>query len=272
MSRIKPTFKKLASENRVALIPFITAGDPHPDSTVSIMHALVQGGADILELGVPFSDPMADGPVIQHASERALKHNVSLEDVLAMVKAFRQKDQITPVVLMGYCNPIEIMGYENVASQATEVGVDGFLTVDLPPEEADSFNAMLRTNDLDPIFLIAPTTTDERLERICQAATGFVYYVSLKGVTGSQKSVSADLEEKLGLIRNHTQLPVGVGFGIKDADSAARVAKVSDAVVVGSALISRLVSLADQPDKLNEAARNFMSELRTAIDEVRTGR
>jgi tryptophan synthase alpha chain len=269
MSKIKSTFESLISANRAALVPFITAGDPDPTQTVAIMHGLVEGGADIIELGVPFSDPMADGPVIQHASERALKHNISLNDVLNYVEEFRKDNQTTPVVLMGYCNPIETLGYEKTAKRAAEVGVDGFLTVDLPPEESKIFNDKLRDNAIDPIFLVAPTSTTARIKGIANSASGFIYYVSLKGVTGSQKAVATDLEEKLSSIREHTDLPVGVGFGIRDAESAARVAKLSDAVVVGSALVSRLADLSEQPEKLSEAAREFMAELRTAIDKAR---
>ncbi len=268
MSRIKQTFEKLAAANKIALIPFITAGDPHPDHTVSFMHALVDGGADILELGVPFSDPMADGPVIQHSSERALKHNVSLADVMAMVGKFRKDNQTTPVILMGYCNPIEIMGYDKVAKESAEAGVDGILTVDLPPEESVSFNAQLKTLGVDPVFLIAPTSTEDRIKKICSSATGFVYYVALKGVTGSSELDTSGIASKLDLIRKHTDLPVGVGFGIKDGATAASVAKVSDAVVVGSALVSKMEALMDQPEKIADEVQRFMAELRSAIDSV----
>ncbi len=268
MSRIKQRFEELALGKRTALIPFITAGDPHPDYTVSCMHALVKGGADILELGVPFSDPMADGPVIQHASERALKHHVSLTDVMKMVKEFREQDQTTPVILMGYCNPIEIKGYDEVVTAAIESGVDGFLTVDLPPEEAEDFNQRLKAAGIDPVFLIAPTSTDERIEAICRSASGFVYYVSLKGVTGSSQLDTSSIKKKVDLIRKHTDLPVGVGFGIKDGKTAATVARVSDAVVVGSALVSRMEALQDQPDKISDEIQGFMAELRDAIDAV----
>ncbi|MFK8069200.1 MAG: tryptophan synthase subunit alpha [Gammaproteobacteria bacterium] len=267
MSRIKHIFEGLKADNRTALIPFITAGDPHPDYTVSFMHALVEGGADILELGVPFSDPMADGPVIQYSSERALKHQVSLTDVFSMVKKFRIKNTTTPVVLMGYCNPIEIMGYEKVAKLSEEVGVDGILTVDLPPEESQEFNAMLQKAGVDPVFLISPTTTPERIEKICRAATGFVYYVALKGVTGSTQLDTTGIKGKMDLIRKHTDLPVGVGFGIKDGEIAAKVSKVSDAVVVGSALVSKMEALQDRPEKISAEISNFMAELRTAIDQ-----
>ncbi len=267
MSQINQIFKDLKANNRTALIPFITAGDPHPDYTVSFMHALVEGGADILELGVPFSDPMADGPVIQHSSERALKHKVSLVDVFNMVKEFRIKNQTTPVVLMGYCNPIEIMGYEKVAKMSEAAGVDGILTVDLPPEESQEFNVMLQEAGVDPVFLISPTTTPERIEKICHSATGFVYYVALKGVTGSSQLDTGGIREKMDLIRQYTKLPVGVGFGIKDGETAARVSKVSDAVVVGSALVSKMEALQEQPEKISDEISSFMAELRNAIDQ-----
>ncbi len=267
MSRIKQTFEKLALDNKTALIPFITAGDPHPGYTVSFMHALVEGGADILELGVPFSDPMADGPVIQHSSERALKHNVSLADVMAMVQEFRNDNQTTPVILMGYCNPIEIMGYDKVAKESAKASIDGILTVDLPPEEAVSFNTQLSFSGVDPVFLIAPTSTEERIKTICSSATGFVYYVALKGVTGSSELDTSSIKSKLDLIRKHTDIPVGVGFGIKDGKTAANVAKVSDAVVVGSALVSKMEALVEQPEKIADEVRCFMAELRSAIDK-----
>ncbi len=267
MSRIKQSFETILAENKTALIPFITAGDPHPDFTVSYMHALVEGGADILELGVPFSDPMADGPVIQHSSERALKHNVSLADVMAMVRTFRKDNQTTPIILMGYCNPIEIMGYDKVAKEAAESGVDGILTVDLPPEEAVEFNTKLNEADIDPVFLVAPTSTEERIKTICSSATGFIYYVALKGVTGSSELDTTGIKDKIDLIRKHTTIPVGVGFGIKDGATAASVSKVSDAVVVGSALVSKMEALKDQPEKITDVVRSFMAELRTAIDQ-----
>jgi tryptophan synthase alpha chain len=232
------------------------------------MHTLVEGGADIIELGVPFSDPMADGPVIQRSSERALAQGIGVRNVLALVKAFREKDPTTPVVLMGYLNPIERMGYEAFAREAERAGVDGVLVVDLPPEEAGDLLHTLRAHALDPVFLLAPTTSDPRIERICQAARGFVYYVSLKGVTGSDKLDINAVKARIERIRPHTHLPIGVGFGIKDAESAARIASVSDAVVVGSALVERIGLLAEQPERLGNEVRSFVRALRQAVDAV----
>lgn len=268
MSRIAARFAALHSKGRKALIPFITAGDPQPDVTVPTMHALVQAGADLLELGVPFSDPMADGPVIQHASERALKHNVSLRDVLGMVRKFRETDTTTPVVLMGYLNPVEVMGYERFASEAAAAGVDGVLTVDMPPEESAGLEAALRPHGLDPIFLLAPTTSPERVCRICQAASGFVYYVSVKGITGAGHLDVGDVAKRLEMIRARTELPVGVGFGIQDGASAAKVAQVADAVIIGSALVRRIEALQAEPEKIPAAAGAFVAELRLAMDSV----
>lgn len=269
MSRINACFSKLHGQGRKALVPFITAGDPAPEQTVRVMHALVGAGADIVELGVPFSDPMADGPVIQRSSERALACGVSLRDVLGMVREFRRTDADTPVVLMGYLNPVETMGYEAFAAAAEEAGVDGVLTVDMPPEEAGELEGMLEGHGIDPVFLLAPTTTDERIDRIARAARGFIYYVSLKGVTGSDKLDVDSVAAKLQAIRRHTTLPVGVGFGIRDAASAALVAPVSDAVIVGSALVSRMESLGGEPDKLLSEIKRFVGELRQAIDGAR---
>lgn len=268
MSRIAKHLEDLRSNGRKALIPFITAGDPQPGVTVPTMHALVEAGADIIELGVPFSDPMADGPVIQHASERALLHHIGMRDVLAMVSDFRQTNQETPVVLMGYLNPIEVMGYEAFAKAAAEVGVDGVLTVDMPPEEAGELIVALRAHGLDPIFLLAPTTSEQRISRICELASGFVYYVSVKGITGAGHLNTDEVAERVGVIRGKTDLPVGVGFGIKDGESAARVARIADAVVVGSALVSRMEALQEQSDKIPQQAGAFIAELRAALDNV----
>jgi tryptophan synthase alpha chain len=263
MSRIAACFEKLQQNQRKALITFITGGDPEPAATVPLMHALVAAGADIIELGVPFSDPMADGPVIQRASERALAHGVNLRGVLAMVEKFRAQDQSTPVVLMGYLNPVEIMGYEVFAEAAQAAGVDGLLTVDLPPEECEGALKILRQHGIDVIFLIAPTTTAARMEKLCKQASGFVYYVSVKGVTGSAdldvEAVAAKVEE----IRAYTNLPVGVGFGIKNAASAAQVAGVSDAVVVGSALV-RLVE--EKPASAMQDIPAVVADMRRAMD------
>jgi len=266
MSRIAQRFSDLKANGRKALIPFVTAGDPNPNVTVPLLHAMVEAGADLLELGVPFSDPMAEGPVIQKACERALVHNTSLYDVLAMVKQFRQSDADTPVVLMGYMNPVEIMGYESFAKAAVEAGVDGLLTVDMPPEEAGDLVAALAEASIDPIFLLAPTTVDERIAKICADASGFVYYVSLKGVTGAANLDVAAVEHKVEQIRRHTDLPIGVGFGIRDAETAQRVSAVADAVVVGSAVVNRVAENADQPDKINEAVCSLLREMRQAMD------
>lgn len=266
MSRIAACFTRLRAAGRKALIPYVTAGDPHPAVTVPLMHALVEAGADILELGIPFSDPMADGPVIQQACERALLHHTGLRQVLEMVRAFRADNDTTPVVLMGYLNPVEVMGYETFARAAAAAGVDGVLTVDLPPEEGGELMACLREHRLDPIFLLAPNSTPARVKKICAAASGFVYYVSLKGVTGAASLDTEAVARKLKEIRAVTDLPIGVGFGIRDGDSAARVAAVADAVVVGSALVSKIGALAGTPDKIPAQAAAVIAEMRRAMD------
>jgi len=266
MSRIKQCFEQLKAHNKTALVPFITAGDPNPDVTVPLMHTLVDSGADIIELGVPFSDPMADGPVIQRASERALEHHVSLHNVLQMVSEFRQQNQNTPVVLMGYLNPIEVMGYQNFAESAATAGVDGALTVDIPPEEGHELVQALQTAGLDPIFLSAPTSNQHRLKLIAGAGSGFIYYVSLKGVTGSANLIMDEVAEKLAQIRALSELPLGVGFGIKDAEMAARMAKISDAVIVGSALVSRIEEHRHEPGKINQVVGQLMGKMRQAMD------
>lgn len=266
MTRIQERFEALLGAGRRALIPFITAGDPNPEVTVDLMHALVEGGADAIELGVPFSDPMADGPVIQRASERALRHGVTLGNVIDMVAEFRRGNSDTPVILMGYLNPIEVMGYERFADSCRSAGVDGTLVVDMPPEEAGDFADLLRSYDMDQVFLLAPTTSDVRIERICSTASGFIYYVSLKGVTGSNSLDLEDVAAHVARIRAHTELPVGVGFGIKDAAMAGKVAAFSDAVVVGSALVERLVACAEDPVRMKREASDFMRDLRVAMD------
>lgn len=268
MSRLATRFTQLKQQGRVALIPYITAGDPQPAVTVPLMHALVSAGADVLELGVPFSDPMADGPVIQQAAERALKHHVSLHQVLDMVREFRITDSNTPVVLMGYLNPIEVFGYQEFAKAAADSGVDGALTVDLPPEEANEFVVALRPHQLDPIFLLAPTSDAGRIKRILNVASGFVYYVSLRGVTGAAHLDLTEVSNKVKIIKKQTALPVGVGFGIGSPESAAQVAAFADAVVVGSALVQRVAALAATPDKIPAQAAAFISSLRAAIDRV----
>ena len=264
MSRIQKTFAALAAQNKKGLIPFITAGDPAPALTVPLMHALVAGGADVIELGVPFSDPMADGPVIQRASERALAQGVSLAQVLAWVAEFRQTDDATPVVLMGYANPIERMGEAAFAKAAAAAGVDGVLVVDYPPEECESFAGLMRDNGMDPIFLLAPTSTDARIAAVARVASGYLYYVSLKGVTGSATLDLDSVAARLPLIKRHANLPVGVGFGIRDAETARAIGSVADAVVIGSRLVQLLE---DAPrDQAVEALRTFIARIRQALD------
>ena len=266
MSRIEKTFHVLREAGRKALVPFITAGDPDLELTVPLMHQLVASGADIIELGVPFSDPMADGPVIQRASERALRKHVSLHDVLEQVALFRRTDATTPVVLMGYLNPIEVMGYAQFAGQAAAAGVDGVLTVDIPPEEADELLQALRAQAIDPIFLLAPTSNLGRIQRVTAAASGFVYYVSLKGVTGAANLSFESVQAKLAEIRAQTDLPVGVGFGIKDAATAAAVARFADAVIVGSALVLLVEAHGTKPEELMPAVAELIGGMRLAID------
>lgn len=266
MSRIASTFNSLKEQGKKALIPFITAGDPSPEITVNLMHTLVEAGANLLELGVPFSDPMADGPVIQRASERALEHHVSMSDVLLMVRQFREKDQNTPIVLMGYLNPIEVMGYDKFAAAAADAGVDGAITVDIPPREAHDLLIELRNNKIDPIFLLAPTSTESRIKLITQAASGFVYYVSLKGVTGAATLDIPAVENKIAQIRETTDLPIGVGFGISDAETAGKMSKISDAVIVGSALVRKIEDNKDDPDTIMHAARELIGGMRQAMD------
>ena len=264
MSRIQTTFATLKQSGKKALIPFITAGDPHPDQTVAMLHGLVKAGADLIELGVPFSDPMADGPVIQRASERALVHKVGLRHVLAMVKEFRQQDDKTPIILMGYANPIEAMGIEKFADAAKDAGIDGMLTVDYPPEESTEFNAMLKARDIDPVFLLSPTTDKARVDIIVNQASGFIYYVSLKGVTGSKNLDIVEVADRVASIRSQTNLPIGVGFGVRDAETAKAVASVADAVVVGSRMVQEV-----EKSNADNVVANLMAltaELRAAID------
>ncbi len=264
MSRIQTAFEKLKQQQRKALIPFFTAGDPSPQFTVPLLHALVEAGADVLELGVPFSDPMADGPVIQRASERALKHHVGLRHVLDMVAEFRKKNAHTPVVLMGYGNPIEAMGWETFAKRCAEVGVDGVLTVDFPPEESHEAFAHLEAHGIDPIFLLAPTTREERVRQVAKLARGYVYYVSLKGVTGAGHLDLSGIEQKIPQLRKYLSLPIGVGFGIRDADTAKAVAKLCDGVVVGSRIVQEIESSTEQNVVANVS--KLVKELRLAID------
>lgn len=268
MSRIAERFEKLSGDNRKALIPYITAGDPGPQTTVPLMHAMVAAGADLIELGVPFSDPMADGPVIQAACERALKHHVSLHDVLDMVREFREQDTATPVVLMGYLNPIEVWGYTDFAGAAAAAGVDGVLTVDMPPEESGDFTKAMSAAGIDTIFLLSPTSDPERMDKVSEQASGFIYYVSFKGVTGANRLDVSAVADKLQSLREHTQLPVGVGFGIRDAETAAQVAAVADAVVVGSVLVKQIAELAEQADAIPEAVAATVATLRAGVDSA----
>jgi tryptophan synthase alpha chain len=240
VSRIQARFEVLRKAKRKALIPYITAGDPSPALTVPLMRALVEAGCDILELGVPFSDPMADGPVIQRSSERALKQGVSLADVLGMVREFRHQNSQTPLVLMGYANPIEAMGAEKFMAAARDAGVDGVIVVDYPPEECEQFAALARQAGIDPIFLLAPTSTERRIQEVARVGSGYVYYVSLRGVTGAGNIDLADVAAHIPKIRAATHLPIGVGFGIRDAESARRVAQTADAVVIGSRIIQEI--------------------------------
>ena len=264
MSRIAPTFAALAANNKTGLVTFITAGDPGPEMTVPLMHAMVAGGADILELGVPFSDPMAEGPVIQRACERALKFGIGTRDVLEYVRQFRQTNATTPVVLMGYANPIERMGTDVFIAAAKAAGADGAIVVDYPPEECEQFAAAMQANGLDLIFLLAPTSTLERIAQVAKVGSGFSYYVSLKGVTGAGNIDTADVAQRLVAIREHVKLPVGVGFGIRDAETARAVAQVADAVVIGSRIIQEIE--ANPKELAPEAVRAFVAGIRAALD------
>ena len=265
MSRIETRFQALREEHRAALVTFITAGDPNPQVTVPLMHALVAAGADMIELGVPFSDPMADGPVIQRASERALAHHVSLRQVLGMVREFRTRDAVTPVIVMGYLNPIEVLGYEVFAREAAAAGVDGAITVDMPPEEAGEFGPALKDHGVDPIYLVAPTSSDARIRTISAGGCGFLYYVSLKGVTGTAKLDTRSVAEAVQRIRTHTDLPVGVGFGITDPESAAAIGAVADAVIVGSALVRLVESHGEDTQRLIQSIAALVGEMRKAL-------
>jgi tryptophan synthase alpha chain len=264
MSRIQGRFQALARDQRKALIPYIAAGDPHPSLTVPLMRALVEAGADILELGVPFSDPMADGPVIQRASERALKHGVGLSDVLHLVAEFRKTDQATPIVLMGYANPIEAMGVERFVAAAKAAEIDGVIVVDYPPEECEQFAALAKKHGIDPVFLLAPTSTDQRIEQVARVGSGFLYYVSLRGITGASNIDLSDVAARIPKIRAATRLPVGVGFGIRDAESARRVAQTADAVVIGSRIIQEIEEAG--ADQAVSRVKAFLKPIRQALD------
>ena len=264
MNRIDVTFAQLHDAARTALVPYVTVGDPSLAATPAILHALVDAGADILELGVPFSDPMADGPVIQRASERALAQGVRLRDVLGVTRAFRARDADTPIVLFGYANPIEAMGVEAFADAARDAGVDGVLVVDYPPEEAEAFAGLLAARDIALIFLLSPTTPDARVAAIAQLARGYVYYVSLKGVTGAGNLDTADVARKLATIRRHVALPIGVGFGIRDAASAQAIAQHADAVVIGSRVVQEIES--GPPAEAAARVGAWLAGIRRALD------
>lgn len=267
-NRIDSRFETLKASGRTALIPFITAGDPVPAWTTGIMHALVKSGADLLELGVPFSDPAADGPVIQAASERAIAQGVSLRRVLDMVTEFRKTDNETPVVLMGYLNPIERYGHAEFATEAAKAGVDGILMVDCPPEEMNHLRGELDPAGIHPICLVAPTTTPARMERIARQAGGYIYYVSFKGITGANRLQENSLSGPVAELRSHTALPIVVGFGIKGPESAATVSGLADGVVIGSALIERLLDASSEADACQRAA-DFLAPIRAAMDNKR---
>lgn len=268
MSRLKSTFDRLKAQGKTALIPYLTAGDPSRETAVTLMHTMVKNGADVLEMGVPFSDPMADGPVIQRASERALARHVSLHDCLGWVAEFRKTDNQTPIVLMGYANPIERFGVETFVAQAKSAGVDGTIVVDYPPEECETFSQLMKSADMDPIFLLAPTSSESRMQDVARLGSGYLYYVSLRGVTGAGNIDTAAVSERVKLIRRFTEMPIGVGFGISDAQSAVSVAQAADAVVIGSAIIK----LMEEAEKLGQAplekAGAFMAGIRSALDAM----
>ncbi len=266
MSRLSDRLDRLGAEGRKALIPFVTAGDPTPDVTVPLMHAMVENGADVLEIGVPFSDPMAEGPVIQHACERALRHGTSLRDVLAMIGTFRERDPRTPVVLMGYLNPIEVMGYRPFAEAAAAAGVDGSIVVDLPPDDADDYIAALRERDIATVFLASPTTSNARIGPIARQARGFVYYVSLKGVTGAGGLAPERVRERVRELKSRVDLPVVVGFGIRDATTAAQLARTADGVVVGSRLVQIVAENEARPERIAPEVGRLLASMREAID------
>jgi tryptophan synthase alpha chain len=274
--RIAAAFARATQQKRAALIPYIAAGNPLPDTTVPLMHALVKAGADVIELGIPFSDPMADGPVIQRAAEHAIAQGIGLKHVLGMVAEFRKQDQVTPIVLMGYANPIENMGQQAFAEQAEKVGVDGLLTVDYPPEEIDDFVGLLNQHHIAPIFLLAPTSTETRIRAVGKIARGYVYYVSLNGVTGAGHLDTADVAMRLKGIRQHVALPVGVGFGISDAKSAQSISLVADAVVIGSKLIDTMTKaaaglpVAQQSQAAIDAGAGWLAGIRQALDAARS--
>ena len=275
MSRLEGVLSQLKASQRKALVSYVVAGDPSPEGTVELLHQLVAAGADVLEVGVPFSDPMSEGVVIQQGHERALANGMTLRGVLQIVAEFREQDQSTPIVMMGYANPIERFGYERFAAAGAEAGVDGLITVDLPPEEVERLESALREHELDNIFLISPTTPEDRIRTIVDRASGFIYYVAVKGVTGSGQLNVTEVADRVSLIRSMTALPIAVGFGIKDADSARAVAGVADAVVVGSALIDQMVRAGSTDSSLDEiqihqAAVKLLQSIREGVDSSRS--
>ena len=264
MSKIKATFEKLKAVNKSALIPFITAGDPHPENTVELMDTLVENGADMIELGIPFSDPMADGPVIQRASERALNNKVGIKDTIKLAKDFRKTNKETPLILMGYANPIEAIGVENFIDLIKDAQIDGVITVDYPPEESREFVNKLGKEKIDSIFLLSPTTEDDRIKLIAEQASGFLYYVSLKGVTGAANIDIKQVSEKVNNIKKYSDLPVAVGFGVKDADTAKSVAEISDAVVIGSRIVKEIE--ASDKNQVISNVKKLVSNMKNAIE------
>ena len=265
MSRIAATFATLGNQDRKALMPFITAGDPDLDITVPLMHVLAAAGADVIELGVPFSDPMADGPAVQRSSERALKHGTALKHVLGFVSEFRQTDDRTPVVLMGYANPIEAMGYDTFADAARDCGVDGVLVVDYPPEEAGRLSELLAQREIDAIFLLAPTSVESRIKQVARYAKGFIYYVSLRGVTGAAHLNLGEIAQRIPQIRAHIKLPVAVGFGIRDAQTAKAVAAIADGVAIGSRLVQEIE--ASPRERVLDNISVLVKDIRSALDD-----
>lgn len=272
INRINTRLAQLKTDKRTALIPYITAGDPEPNATLELMKLMVAEGADLIELGVPFSDPMADGPVIQKAVERALKHNMSLRQVLSIVKQFRETDNDTPVLLMGYLNPIEAMGFECFAQQAEQAGLDGVLTVDMPPEETAGYTELLTKHNLERVFLVSPTTPESRLKAVSEQGSGFVYYVSLKGVTGTGKLDAGNVKTQVELLKKQVNLPVGIGFGIRDAESAYQMAQVGEAVIIGSALVSLIEQHQQEGlSAIKQALTKQMRVFRHALDQADKG-
>ena len=263
MSKIKSVFDSLDKKQSKALIPFITAGDPDPEMTIEILHTLVDAGADMIELGIPFTDPMADGPVIQRASDRAIANNVGIKKTIEIVKEFRQKNKHTPIILMGYANPMEAIGIDLFIQLIHEAHVDGVITVDYPPEEAKSFVEKLKEKNIDTIFLLSPTTEDKRIKLIIEQATGFIYYVSLKGVTGSANIDIDQVTERVQNIKRYTKLPIGVGFGVRDAKTAKEVALISDAVVIGSRIVQEIEN--SRRADLISNIKKLMTEMKQAI-------